>query len=257
MVFKTRPKIKKQFDTVYNFGIKNLVVSGCSFTYNNSDEHLCTWPYYLRDLGGFEQVLDCSMPGAGNYHIANTLQWALEINQPDPDNSLVIVMWSGFDRDDYVSPISNDSNVYPFKFYYDKHTISGITGGSDGTGRGNTISGLDELAKTKNQKSRTIEHYLTINSLQAYLINNGYQFIFLNFIDRQYAISPNFDIVAYLPKKLKSKFLKMFTEIDTLWSYAVRYDLFEDDQFHPDPDAHLEWTRNILLPALHKKKDLK
>ena len=115
MIFKTRPGIKKQFDTVHDFGIKNLIVSGCSFTYNNHETSASTWPYYLKDLGGFDQVLDCSMPGAGNYHIASSLQWAIEMQNPDPTNSLVIVMWSGNDRDDYICPQSIITD-YPFKF---------------------------------------------------------------------------------------------------------------------------------------------
>jgi hypothetical protein len=112
MIFKVRPNIKKQFDTVHNFDIKNLIVGGCSFTYNNHETSAVTWPYYLRDLGGFEQVLDCSLPGAGNSHIADSLQWALEVDRPEPADSLVIVMWSGCDRDDYICP---EENIKPYR----------------------------------------------------------------------------------------------------------------------------------------------
>lgn len=116
MIFKTRPDIKKQFDTIADLGINYLIVSGCSFTYNNHDSFAASWPYYLKDLGGFTQVLDCSLPGAGNQHISNSLLWALNIDQPDPKNSLIVVMWSGNDRDDYICPESNNSDTYPFKF---------------------------------------------------------------------------------------------------------------------------------------------
>ena len=92
MIFKTRPNIKKQFDTIADLGIDNLIVSGCSFTHNNYNSSAVKWPYFLKDLGGFKQVLDCSLPGAGNQHISNSLLWALNIDQPDPKNSLIVVV---------------------------------------------------------------------------------------------------------------------------------------------------------------------
>ena len=81
--------VPRTFDVQHNFRRQNLVVSGSSFTYNNSNTDACTWPYYLRDLGGFESVYDTSLPGAGNAHIANSLQWSLESNRIDPKHSLV------------------------------------------------------------------------------------------------------------------------------------------------------------------------
>jgi hypothetical protein len=148
MIFKTR-NIKKQFNIIHNFGIKNLIVSGCSFTYNDVDTAPVTWPYYLRDLGGFDQVLDCSLPGAGNSHISDSLIWGLEIDQLDPAASLVIVMWSGHDRDDYICPNEHINN-YPFRFNYSKNVMSSITGGNALESNGNSISdGLKKLSMTK------------------------------------------------------------------------------------------------------------
>ena len=138
MIFHQRPGIQKQFETVFDFNIKNLIVSGCSFTHNNSMSASVTWPYYLRDLGGFENVLDTSLPGAGNYHISNSLIWALESESTDPKQSLVIVMWSGNDRDDWITPVSN-INQYPFEFKYSDNVMSAIAGGgASAEGRVNT-----------------------------------------------------------------------------------------------------------------------
>jgi len=248
MTFKVR-NIKKQFDTVHNFGLKNLIVSGCSFTYNNHETSAVTWPYYLRDIGGFDQVLDCSLPGGGNYHIANSLQWALEVDRPAPEDSLVVVMWSGCDRDDYICPTSNDNNSYPFTFKYSESVISGISGGA--MGNGNIKSGLKELGQTKTLESRSIENYLLINGLWHYLTSCGYKFIFLNFLDGNLpSRTYHFDITKYLPTTIKNQYNLMLTKITDPHTFAVKHDLLCNDDFHPSPNGHLEWTRKILLPKL-------
>lgn len=248
MIFKVRPDIKKQFEVIHDFGIQNLIVSGCSFTYNNHATSAVTWPYYLKDLGGFGQVLDCSIPGAGNHHIANSLQWAIEVDKPDPDNSLVIVMWSGNNRDDYICPIEN-SKDYPFTWNYNDATISGITGGSHNGG--NTKEGLSSLAKTKTLESRAIENYLYTINLWNFLQNKGYKFLFLDYIDRSLpSRTPDFDIRNHLPSSIGTNLNNMITKIVTPHNWAIKHDLIEKDDFHPSPNGHLDWTQKVLLPKL-------
>jgi len=248
MIFKTRPNIKKQFDIIHDFGIKNLIVSGCSFTYNNHNTSAVAWPYYFRDIGGFEQVLDTSMPGAGNQHIANSLQWAIEIDQPDPADSLVIVMWSGNDRDDYICPIENDNNNYPFTFNYSNKVVSGITGGL--LGCGNTLKGLVDLGKTKSLESRAIENYLIISSLYNFLQNKGYKFIFLDYLDRSLpSRTKDFEILPLLPSNLAKNLKNMLTpNTNDLYTWSLGRNYLSDDLIHPTPDGHLNWAKKILLP---------
>jgi hypothetical protein len=250
MIFNTLD-IKKQFDTTHNFGIKNLIVSGCSFTFNNSLCTLVTWPYYLRDLGGFEKVYDTSLPGSGNYHIASSLQLALELDPLDPKESLVIVMWSGNDRDDYLCPESNNSGKYPYEFRYSKNVITGITGGSDPESTGNTKQGLKKLANTKTPESRAYENYLSTIGLKNYLENNEYGYIFLDYIDRTLPSRTwDFSIESHLPKRLAEKYKNSKTNIDSPYAYALKNNLLHKDDFHPSPDGHLAWTKQVLIPHL-------
>jgi hypothetical protein len=251
MIFKTRPGIKKQFDTIHDFGIKNLIVSGCSFTYNNHETSAVAWPYYLKDIGGFDQVLDCSMPGAGNYHIANSLQWAMELANPDPNDSLIIVMWSGNDRDDYICPKTKINN-YPFKFNYSDNVATGITGGSHDNASSNTNNKeITVLGKTKTLESRAIENYLIISSLYNFLQNKDYKFIFLDYIDRTLpSRTEDFEIRQYLPADTSNNLDRMVTKIMTPHNWATKYNLLMDDDFHPSPDGHLNWSQKVLLPKL-------
>jgi hypothetical protein len=261
MIFNARPEIKQQFDSVHNFGIQNLIVSGCSFTHNNSQSTAVAWPYYLKDFGGFQNVFDTSMPGAGNYHISNSLIWALEQDQIDPANSLVIIMWSGCDRDDFITSANNiKKDGYSFRFEFNKDVWIAINGGTHPDANGNTADAAQLVAHgfftLKTRESKSIENYLTFLNTWHYLKNRGFRCVFLNFIDPKLpSRTRHFDIRPYLPTKLQTNLDSMFSNIVDPYSFALRNGLLWDDDFHPSADGHLEWTRNILMPHLQKLFD--
>jgi hypothetical protein len=252
-IFKTRLNIARQFDPIYEFYTGNLIVSGCSFTHNHSDNIILSWPYFLRDLGGFREVLDCSIPGAGNNHISDALIWGLEVEQPVPENSLVVVMWSGCDRDDYICPASIIRPKTLASFNYTEKVMSGQTGGSYSNVRTNTIIGdtFKQFASTKDHYSRAIENYLVITKTWHYLTSKGYNFVFLNFLDSTIPSKTlHFDIRKYLPKKLSANLDKMMLSIIDPYTCAVNNNMLGTDNYHPSAEGHLLWTREFLLPKL-------
>lgn len=252
----TPSAIPKQFDCLIDLGYKNLIASGCSFTYNNHASALVTWPLYLRDLGGFSQAIDLALPGAGNRHIASSTQWYLENNDLDPIDTLVIVMWSGNDRDDDI--VSHEHiNDYPMRFYYEPTVVTAMSTGAAEKNVGNVSEDYWYLKqKYKTHKSRAIENYLYISGLYHYLRSRQYKFLFLHYLDREV---PNrtvdFDIRRHLPSNLKSKLDSMVnTKVENIYKWCIRRDFLDDDDFHPSPDGHLSWTQEVLLPFLSNYK---
>jgi hypothetical protein len=244
--------ILKQFDTAIDLNYKNLVVSGCSFTHNNSDSIPCSWPVYLRDLGGFDNVANLGLPGAGNNHIANSTHWHLENNQYDNKDTLVIVMWSGNDRDDSIVSIDSLNN-YPMRFYYNKHTVTGISGGSAADSSGNISKDYFKLLQAnKTHETRAVENYLLVSGLHHYLTAKQFKFVFLNYVDHSVPHrTQDFDITPHLPKELQQRYKSMFADIDNIYHWCLLQDLLsKEDDFHPSPDGHLNWTRDVLLPYL-------
>lgn len=242
--------ILKQFDTIHNFGFTNLIVGGCSFTYNNSENHSCTWPYYLRDMGGFSEVYDFSMVGGGNMHIKNAMIYGLEKAKLDMNDSLIIVQWAGHDRDDYIiDPIH--VNHYPFKYYYEDQAVVGITGG-EAIANFSDSTPIQKLQAMKTPLCRSIENFVTIKSLESYLKVNQYKFLFFEY--RDYNLpgkDSNFDPKNYLNDDCKAQYAKMMTVIpDNFYRYCLYHDLMMPDNFHPSPDGHLQWTRDCFLPFL-------
>ena len=244
--------IQKQFTTIEDLGYDNLVVSGCSFTYNNSDSSATTWPYYLRDLGNFKEVYDCSLPGAGNNHIKNSIIGLLDDN-PKLVNSktLVMICWSGCDRDDLIVPESQ-LGTYPFKHKYCDNNYAGISGGTEGHPNLMYRTVTDEIKKVKNRKSRSFENYVYIRSLYAYLKDINIDFVFFNYRDPNIpARDHHWDITNNLTSNYKNMYNKMIHNWSMdLYSFALRNQMMEDDEYHPSPNGHLEFTKQILLPEL-------
>lgn len=252
MTFVRRDWIKRSFDTQKDFGYKNLVVSGCSFTYNTSLSDACTWPYYLKDLGNFQHVYDCSLLGAGNYHIAHATQWSMELAELDPTDTLVVVMWSGNDRDDAILNQEYISKKYSAEFRYTDKVATGLSGGLDEDSWSNvTMNFYRDLPMLKSQESRAVENFLYINGLYHYLKNKNYPFVFLNYLNPDVPNrSADFKIDQLLPKTLRSKYQSMFADVVDLYSWALKHNRLGDDDYHPTPDGHLAWCREILIPYL-------
>jgi len=247
------------FDVERRLGYQNLVVSGCSFTNNFNPQHVHTWPYYLRDLGGFQQVWDGSCSGAGNNHIARSIVAGIELGDFDPADTLVVVMWSGYDRDDFlVDPkVVDQSNLTTAPqdyFNYTNEVALGMTGGL--LGAGNLLVGLENIKKIKNPQSRALENYIVIQSLAGYLDSRNYRYVFTEFSTPGTMQDTNFDPVAHLPQKLQQPFTKLVRSLTpnlgdwSLPELAYYKEHKGGDGYHPDSDQHLSWTRSVLLPYL-------
>lgn len=242
--------IAKQFETVYDFHIQNLIVGGCSFTFNNHETSACTWPYYLRDLGGFAQVYDFSMVGGGNQHTLNAMVYGLAEQVIDPAKSLVIVQIAGNDRDDYIVDPACIGD-YPFTYNYAVEAMVAITGG-EGTTNLTNSKPITDVKGLKNKTCRSIENFVNILSLKTYLDSLGYQSIFFEYRDyRLPGRDNNFDPRQYLPKPIADRYDSILDKLPkNFHQFCLYHDLMEKDDFHPSPDGHLRWTRESLVPYL-------
>jgi hypothetical protein len=243
-------KIEKQFDKIVDLGFDNLVVGGCSFTYTNPSQVATTWPYYFRDLAGFKQVYSCAMPGAGNNFISQSMVWGLETKKLSPETTMVVVMWSGHDREDAIfSADAVDKNAN-FVYNYTDNVCNGTTGGS---GREGDMTlhwwGYRDIHKYKSFESRAVENAIWKIQLKKYLDASGYKSIFVDFLDPSVPNrTANFDIVKFLPDTIKETYISIMDQMQNIYSFSLKRMLLTDDDFHVSPDGNLAWTREILIP---------
>ena len=223
----------RTFNVECDLGYRDLIVSGCSFTNNFNKQHVHTWPYYLRDLGGFEQVWDGSCSGAGNNHIARSVITCVELGDFDPADTLVVVMWSGYDRDDFLFDprLVNQKNLETAPqdyFNYTDDVAIGMTGGL--LGDGNLIVNIENIKKIKNQASRALENYILIQSLAGYLDARGFQYVFTEFSTPGQMKDTNFDPVPYLPIKLRQPFINLLRCLSWCRQVMLPYILLSTSQ---------------------------
>lgn len=205
-----------------------------------------TWPTYLRDFLAIPEVIDASASGAGNHHIHDATILALE-SRPDidPSNTLVVVMWSGWDRDDFlavpecIDPAAKDT------YWYSDHTVCASTRGMGGDS--NSVVDLSAVQKIKDAYSRALENYVQVRSLRSYCESRGFTTVFT-----QHSSAGSeqwFDPPRYLPAPLDLAWQDLFD----VWCRLG--DMAQDtiDGSHPTPQWHRVWTQAVLVSYLITK----
>jgi len=229
----------------------NLLVSGCSYTWNSSETHAVAWPYYLRDLAGFQQVFDCSQRGSGYNHTHIAVINELETNsQLTPESTLVIVMWSGNERVDITADQSLIATWTKLESQDLGQGLGTLSLLNQPTARPNrpgdqfnsAVESLRVLYRTLiSGPGQVLESSVKLIGLAGYLKSRGFDYVFLDWDDTlPRIVAPGIDPVVQ----------GLFAPIETLGSWATRTDQRIPNDGHPTVHAHLGWTQEQLIPYL-------
>lgn len=242
------------WDETHITNFKKILVSGCSFTWNNSEKHICTWPYFVASLMQIDtaNVYDCSQGASGTAHALWSIINEIETNpEVTADDTLVMVMWSGLTKTDVIGS-SFDSDQWHLEkqsYHYNKDY------GSISLHNNNSSSNHANLTKLNLAYKRAIgedaqvyQSCLNIIALENYLSNKGYKNCMLTWQDPQHALSLVDNALAEKVSKL------IVNNIESLSSWARRNNMLAEDRLHPSVQGHKEWTRQILMPLLCEKK---
>ena len=233
--------LKRIFKPLYQTPYKNLLASGCSMTFNNSQEHMCSWPYYLRDLGGFETVYNVAQSGAGTSHIFNSIVNEVENNpQVNPEHTQIIVMWSGLTRTDTITTKDITAPWHHMSNYHFNERFATLSLWNRPTG--DTL--IDELCRNYkllvDVDATIYESMLKIIALKGYLENKGFNSVFTNMMDPAEEL------------KRINKTINELDDIPYLLEFATEQKMLESNDGHPTPDGYLRWTKEHLIPYLVK-----
>jgi len=234
-----------------NCGLTNLLVAGCSYTWNNSDQHACTWPYYLQRLLGMHQVLDCSQSGSGPDLAFNSIINEIVTNPlVNPETTMILVMWPELSRTDVIVTLDDmleryhDMSLYRFTDNFANLSIY------NQTDQGHTA--FDDLAaRYKRVIATDAQEYqslLKMRSLAAALDNEDFYWMFLSWDQPDLTRLKDLRIPDAVVKSLD-----LVEPIQTLASYARTTDQTIPGDGHPTSEAHLEWTRQVLLPHMAQR----
>lgn len=241
--------LSKVFTSTHQATKPNLLVSGCSYTWNNSQVHICTWPYYLRDIANYQEVYDCSQSAAGNAHIFNSIVYELETN-PDlnASNTDIIIMWSGLERTDILAAESLVQQWYHMDHMtFSSGQFASLNVWPDARwakGHKDVNQFLKTYRVLIDNRAQILESALKILACYNYLRNKGFNPIFTTYMPME----PRLTLLG--ENLIANSVLNLLANIQDLDSYTTMSGSRIPNDNHPTPDSHLAWTRNILVPFL-------
>jgi hypothetical protein len=244
---------------------KHLVVSGCSFTHqtNRIPGHF-SWANLLANWTGM-QIHNLAISGVGNDHISRSIILYLEKNKLPPEDTLVIVMWSGINRIDWITDAKDSkfSKEYSFNYQYDDYNEL-VTGGAwwNTTMPTPLMKAIIDYSKYQSIHSLTLHSWLAMQNLSNYLKVNQYTHCYTSYLNYK-SIGRAADYVDFDTelKKLnlyldKESWLPL-DDNEYYGDWARKRKYLEGDSFHPKfPEATEGWLQEILIPELIKKNIL-
>ena len=229
----------------------NLLVSGCSYTWNNSLNHIVTWPNYLKDIANYTQVFDCSQAAGGNAHVFNSIVYELSINSElTPDNTDIIIMWSGLERTDLLTSDHVVNQWYHMDHItFNQGQLASLNVWPDASWRRPKSDEINQFLKTYrvliSNRAQVLESCIRIVALDGYLKSLGFDPVFTTYRPMQIFLS------LIEPDPIVNQVLALLAPLEDLDSFTTRVGTrMSKFDLHPTPDSHLAWTREILIPFL-------
>lgn len=229
-----------QLDQRYSTNRSILVTSGCSFTASTQQlDSAASWPGYVRDRCRFSHCIDYSYPGAGNEYIGDSILHHFSTVK-NFDDHMVIIMWSGIDRAEEKC-INNDQQPRLGNVHYRLNRPIFIDSEKKSC-----------LAQESANKMFEVSNYLSDLKVPfAFCFYSNLLFPpFIPKRDTTFEFDHKILDQATL-EKLQSLPWVPKNPMQYLYEYAFTHDyLNSGDFFHPPVECNLEWTDQILLPAI-------
>jgi hypothetical protein len=249
----------------------NILISGCSFTHwpeePGSEKNIC-WPSHLQQLRPDFNIVNLAEPGAGNIYIANGVVRYLLENPGKTD--LVLIMWSGVSRIDYLTDLTNPSwhelfDSYGFYRRVDScpSTLGYIfSGGNYGpwTQSRDLTALFKQMYMVSSNLSLAHTNLIEIIKCQYFLkaMNIPYRFMsYVNYWNHSDHCSPNGDFGVLKYPELNplinnidwSQWIFKNDNKDGIYEMAKAVEDYHGDLFHPGPNIHNQWA-NIMMQYL-------
>ena len=242
-----------------------ILISGCSFTHwpeqPGSEKNIC-WPAHLSGIDDGINITNLAEPGAGNQYIADSVIRAV-CEQPDRFD-IVLVMWSGVSRLDFLTDLSDPTWHAMFDSYGFYRRLPAcpnklgyiFSGGFLGPWAQNdaTRSIFKNLYRVSDRTSLAHINLIEIIKTQQFLAAKKIPHLFMSYVnywvkDQGY-VSPNGDFGVMAMPELQplvsaidfSSWLFADDQRQCIYDLAKQRDDFHGDRFHPGIDTHRIWA---------------
>jgi hypothetical protein len=240
--------------------IKNFLTSGCSFTHGAGHD----WPSVIAEKYNPAWHRNLAMPGAGNYYIAESIIQCLNNERFNPEETLVIIMWSGYYRLDLqvTEEFFNMLDHYPYKkkIYKNNYVFSGgqMGGWQNDLLLNNLFKSSYAVINHEILANETLNHMLRT---RLFLEHHGYNYKFLSFfnfwqdghelVTRQDYSLKKFNNLLY-DQVLKANWIFNDDKKNCFYEFVKERGLFLGDNFHPNNQGHKEFAYEYIMPHIKK-----
>lgn len=240
--------------------MKRLVVSGCSFTFENWN-----WPTYTAQSLSTE-LTNVGMGSQGNGIIARKLIFALKqlLKTENPENIIVGVMWSGVDRhDEYISVKGHHTAPNMSKWRNVNGFMENPTSITAHDYRKNWVimnpHWEDEYSTTW---YRTFHSYVgswvkTLESIllvQYFCKEKGIEYFMTTYMDIFKDFDKNDLDLSYLYEEIDfEKFIPISGCYEWVKQNCGKEGLPEGYGIHPTPYGHQKFNEDVIIPFLRDK----
>lgn len=243
-----------------------MIVNGCSFS---DDKQRPTWATYVKDRFEFEIYENLARGAAGNFYICDSTINFLESAGLDPQETCVIVMWSGTGRKDLR--ISGDW-YYHLKKNYRYLTQADSKNDSFYLFSGGLTNSWFENSDTKqifnwlyklsDPQSLCMDSFTHMIKLENYLQNHNYHYAMTSYVNYWQGESCHGSGDYSIPWFLKDhNIIKNYTfdqwffvnqQKDTLFEFANNLAQLDNTQ-HPTALAHQQFADEIVVHQVLSK----
>ena len=232
-----------------------ILISGCSFTQwpaYPAGPNVC-WPKYLSQLRPNDQITNVAEAAAGNQYISDSIIRKVIEDRPDH----VLVMWSGVSRLDYLTSLEDrawESLFSNYGFYrrWPGDKLGWIfSGGKMGTWFKHPVAHtvFNELYKISSDTSLGWINLMEIVKTQNFLKAQGIPYHFMSYVNywsTEPYVSRNGDFGVLGNKELEplvnaidfDPWIFSDSQRNGLYELAKEIKNFQDDGFHPGPQAY-------------------
>jgi hypothetical protein len=244
--------------------IKNIIISGCSFTCIKDQQ---TWPLFLEQYTD-AKIYNLAHLGAGNDYICRSVIDTIEHHRFDPNETLILVMWSGTMRKDLrVGPEfwwKLKNYVYKFCSVPSEKDcfFVGSCGGYDAWNKNADVKQLFTMSYLASDPHTLVKDSLVnFVMLESYLQQRNYNFKFTSFYNQwetnressdagDYLLSHYAQDLAIYKNFDYSNWFFVDEEKNSLWEFAKKHNMIADDHWHPNAEAHKLYAEQIVWPNI-------
>jgi hypothetical protein len=209
------------------------------------------------------KVHNLAIPGAGNDHISKSIILYLEKNKFDPADTLVLVMWTGIGKIDWITNKSSSkfSDHYSVTYDYDNNNELVLGGNWWNIDKSQPIlNTLVNYSKYQSDSTFALHSWLAMKNLSNYLRVNNFEYYFTSYVSYNSYDTNNIKgdaVNVSFYKELEKINLSIdqsdwlsLNDNDHYGDWARERKLLAGDNLHPKYPANQGWVKEILMPVM-------